>query len=80
MTDSMEVLKAALAPPWCIQYICVVPRTHDTQRFPYSKHLSTLTHPPLNLVIPSSPNILNLDFIYVLESQRLIKASGHFAF
>lgn len=35
MTDIIEVQKAALAVPWCVQYICVVPVTRNAQRLLY---------------------------------------------
>lgn len=35
MTDIIEVQKAALAVPWCVQYMCVVPGTGDAQRLLY---------------------------------------------
>lgn len=35
MTDIIEVQTAALAVPWWVQYICLVPGTRDAQRSPY---------------------------------------------
>lgn len=73
MTDIIEVQKAALTVPRWVQYICVVlghamPRGYCTS--------STLTPPPLHSVTHSSPSILNLHFIYVLELWRLSKHMG----
>lgn len=47
MTDIIEVQKAALAVPWWVQYICVVPGTHDAQRLMYIVYPNAST-PPLS--------------------------------